>query len=122
MANCNVCIAGYDGDAAAFYDARMVRARKMHRCYDCGNEIAVGAMYERISGKWDQEVSSYTICALCSEIGEAFSCDGSRTFGNLWETIEEFFDEFTTGCLDKLTTAAAKQKVMDRWQRWKKLA
>jgi len=29
------------------------------------------------------------------------------------------FPELTTGCLEKLTTAAAKQYLMERWREWK---
>ena len=119
MADCGVCIGGYDGDEATFYNERIAKARKAHRCYECRDEIAIGTEYELVSGKWEGLVESYHFCLQCSEIGKTFSCNGKRMFGSLWSDLEDVFDELTTGCLDELITAAAKQKLMDRWRAWK---
>lgn len=85
---CEVELGDYDGDQAEFFDSRFVKARKAHQCYECTNEIAVGAQYERVSGKWDGELRTYHFCLPCSEIGNEFSGNG-RTFGLLWEGMEQ---------------------------------
>jgi hypothetical protein len=35
--------------------------------------------------------------------------------------MEDVFEELTTGCLDKLTTVAARAYLVERWQIWKGL-
>jgi hypothetical protein len=120
--DCGVCIGGWDGESgesADFFDSRILKARKAHKCFECGCEIAVGQQYERVSGKWDGELDRFRFCLICSEIGQAFSCEG-RLFGCLWENIQEdMFPQMTTGCLEKLTTAAAKQHLVEKWRKWK---
>ena len=56
-------------------------------------------------------------CNVC--IG---GCDGTRSFGNLWEEIREYvFPEMTTGCLAKIEEPSAKAYLIERWQEWKGL-
>lgn len=117
--DCGVCIGGWDGEPAEFFDSRTVTARKEHQCFECQKEIKHGDRYERVSGKWEGELSTYRFCILCSEIGQAFSCDG-RLFGCLWENIrEDLFPNMTTGCLAKLKTTAAKEYLVTEWHKWK---
>ena len=120
--DCGVCLSGYDGEAAEFYDSRIVRARRDHACYECRRVIVAGATYERITGKWDGEFLSHAFCADCSDISSSLSCDGTREFGNLWGEIEDYvFPALTTGCLAKLQTASAKAYLLERWRKWKGL-
>lgn len=117
--DCGVCIYSEGDDNAAFCDARVVTARKPHRCCECRETIPVGERYERTAGKWDGTVSTFCTCLVCAEIRSAFCCDG-WTYTMLWEEAEEqMMPHLTTGCLDKLTTAKAKQKVLDVWRAWK---
>jgi hypothetical protein len=129
---CNVCIAGYDGDAPRVYNPQVVKARKAHRCYECKRVIATGATYECITGLWDDWApshdapsrvwSTYRFCADCSAIAYGLSCDGTRSFGNLWEDIEEnLFPEMTIGCLANIGEPSAKAYLIQRWQEWKGL-
>lgn len=57
---------------------------------------------------------------MSKEIREAFFCDG-WIYTQMWERFVEYFEHLTTGCLSKLTTAAAKEKLMDEWRKWKDL-
>lgn len=41
-------------------------ARKEHRCCECRNTIRPGERYERHSGKWDGEMSTFCWCHRCS--------------------------------------------------------
>jgi hypothetical protein len=121
MSDCGVCITGFDGDRPEMYVETVVTARKAHKCYECEREIQPSEKYERVAGKWDGEMGSYTFCLACSEIQKVFSCNGGRAFGMLWEDMEEYvFPELTTAnkCFAKLS-AGAKQFVLDRWNSWK---
>lgn len=122
MSDCSVCISGWDGDAPEVYNARMVKARREHKCYECGRPILRGQMYERVSGRWDGDWGTYRFCSDCEAIAKGLSCDGSRVFGNLWDDIaENVFPGMTTGCLLKVEGAAARQFLLDRWNAWKGL-
>lgn len=121
MSDC-VCLGGYYGDMPTVYTEAKVKSRKPHKCYECEREIPKGAVYERVSGLWDGEWSTYTFCAECSEIGLAFSCGEGRTFGILWEDIHNYiFPDLGGDCFDKLETAAAKQFLRDKWMQWRGL-
>jgi hypothetical protein len=122
VSGCDVCVGGYEGDEAAVYRERMVTARKPHACYECKFTIQPGQTYEYVTGMWDGTWSAYRFCAVCSEIGKALACDG-RNFGNLWDEIHEHvLPELSQGCLDKLTTVAAKQRLTDEWREWQGLS
>ena len=120
MGDCGVCIGGCDGDTPEIYNERMVRARKVHKCCECEREILVGAVYEKVSGRWEGEFGTYKFCADCSDIGKSLSCGEGRTFLNLWDDIEEnLFPNMTRGCINKLQTASAKVFLVKRWNEWK---
>ncbi len=93
----------------------IVKARKPQTCCECGDAINPGDRYEVVSGKWEGEWSCFKSCLPCKEIREAFCCEG-WTYGTLWEDAEGFVEEFTMGCLDRLTSAAAKFKLTQRWR------
>lgn len=115
----DVCIGSDDdGDAAEFYSERWVRARTAHKCCECGETIAPGESYQSVAGKWVGAVATFRTCAACAEIRSVFCCEG-WIFGFLWEEAEgSLFPIMTTGCLDGLTTSAAKEKVVARWRSW----
>lgn len=50
----------------------MRRARKEHRCCECRGVIAIGAVYEFISGIWDHQPSSYRTCGLCADVRSVY--------------------------------------------------
>lgn len=106
---------GGDDNPAEVCGTLIVRARKPQKCCECSDPINPGDRYEVVSGKWDGEWSCFKTCLPCKEIREAFCCEG-WTFGTLWLDAEGFLEELTTGCLDKLTTAAAKQKLTEQWR------
>ena len=58
----------------------------------------------------------------CAEIRKALCCEG-WSYGFLWEDAQEsIFENLTSGCLTKLTTAIAKEKLLARWRAWKGLS
>jgi hypothetical protein len=120
MSDCGVCLGGEPDCSVEFYEGRTVKARKSHKCYECGELIAMGTRYFKESGKWDGEFGSFETCLICAEIRTAFTCDGVICFGELWNEITDYlFPNMTTGCLEKLQTAEAKAFLVARWNKWK---
>jgi len=99
----------------------IVKARKPQKCCECHDSISPGERYEIVSGKWEGEWSSFKTCLPCKEIREAFCCEG-WVYSTLWEDAEGFLEKLSTGCLEKLITAAAKEKLMRQWRELKGLA
>ena len=119
--DCNVCVLGYDGDEAEFYSSEIRKARKQHKCCECGGAILPGQSYEHVAGRWDGHMGTYKTCSLCVEIRTKFSCDGSWMFKSMWDSLrEELFDRLTTGCLTGLSIPA-REKILAEWRSWKGL-
>lgn len=122
MSDCDVCIGGGDyGRAEDFYRVANPAARKPHKCLECGRQIGKGEVYQRVTGKWDGEISTFITCRQCAEIRNVFSCGEGETFGNCWESMEEIvFGELHTAnaCFQKLS-AESKAFLLDRWRKWK---
>lgn len=53
-----------DYDAPAFYNRTTPKARKAHKCYECGGPILPGETYESVTGKWDY-VDTFKTCEHC---------------------------------------------------------
>lgn len=123
MSDCGVCI-GVEPDGTCDFIVQEIRkARKPHKCCECYKEIPIGERYEHARGKYEGEMWTAETCLVCAEIAEAFYCNGRMFGGELWQDMDEceVFEGMTTGCLDRLTTAAAKAELMRRWQEWKGL-
>lgn len=83
MCNC-------DTELPKFFDQKTVKAKKNHRCCECGDEIAPGDSYVRSSGKWDGEVKTYSTCQKCdrvSRLARMLHPDFCRLFGGLFEEM-----------------------------------
>ncbi len=118
--DCNVCI-GYSGDydGSSLYSSLNAVARKPHTCCECQKIIAPRERYERAKGKIDGGWFTAHTCLVCAEIRDAFCCEGFA-HGFLWDDVRDrLLPVMTTGCLGRLTTAAAKQRLMDEWRRKK---
>lgn len=114
------CIYDGDGEQADFSTTEIVKARKSHKCGECGQTIAAGQKYERVFGKWEGRVSTFKTCFVCVEIRGALFCDG-WTYGMIWERIEESWGEKATnplGCINELETVAAKEMLGNRYREW----
>lgn len=122
MSDCDLCIGGecdYDG-TMEFMSVKEVRARKSFRCEECHRSFPAGAKYEKMAAKYDGDFCSVKTCLDCADIRTTFCCDGG-IYGQLWQEWRdsEGFERLTTGCIAKLSTASAKQYLMDRWNNWK---
>ena len=54
------------GDGSCeFYSVKIVKARKKHKCYECGHIIEIGESYEYATGKWDGDFDVFKTCDDC---------------------------------------------------------
>jgi hypothetical protein len=113
---CDVSLGDYDGDAPKVFNSGIVTARKAHHCFECKAAIPPGGEYERVTGLWEGGWETYRFCLACSEISREFS-DNGRSFGMLWDGMRENWQEGANlqGCLNRLSTVAAKTKLRDEW-------
>lgn len=56
-----------DYDRPSFYRSSINRARKAHKCYECGSDIFPGEQYEYVSGRWEY-FDTFKTCADCVDI------------------------------------------------------
>ncbi len=87
MSNC-ACVYVDVDDPPDFFLSQQVRARKQHKCAECGRSIGRGEEYERVSGKWDGRMDTFTTCLDCVSIRDQFFCDGF-CYTNLLEDLGE---------------------------------
>lgn len=79
------------------YNATVVKARKEHHCCECRGTIATGEEYERVTGKWDDELRTYKTCGPCRELRAKVTAafrtsldwEEGPAFGELHEWIRE---------------------------------
>jgi hypothetical protein len=88
------CSCDYDGDQPEFYNSGEVkRARKQHRCGECGGPIFVGEPYDWAIGKWDGRVNTHKECVACVEMRQwaeiSVPCFCCNIWGELHEHIRE---------------------------------
>jgi hypothetical protein len=121
MGDCGVCIYSNAESDCEFVDVSFRKARKAHKCSECGRRIEVGEKYEHYWGKYGGECSAIDTCAQCAEIADGFYCDCRVFGGGLWESMWEVMGGLTTSCFDKLTTPEAKAFLRERWMKWKGL-
>jgi hypothetical protein len=57
-----------DGDPATIYSATKPRARKEHRCDECGAKIKPGEQYENVFGVWEGYGSTWKTCERCYDL------------------------------------------------------
>lgn len=61
------------------------KARKSYTCCECGGEIAKGATYQYMIGRWDGDVSVFRTCEPCADLRESYAAQGyCYVYGRLW--------------------------------------
>ena len=78
------CDYDYDGDPSEFESLTDPKARKEHKCSDCGGTIRIGERYEYFACKFNGEIHVEKRCADCRfivhEVGSSIyeACGGWR--------------------------------------------
>ena len=89
----------YYGDVEEGYSVfhqSLRKAKKAHKCYECGNAISPGEEYERVSGLYEGSWDHFHTCSRCLDLHESlklFSCypyAHFRIIGNLLDTAEDY--------------------------------
>lgn len=116
MRDCSCIYVEVDGgDRAEFYKSKIIKARKDHICYECGEPILKGDSYERVTAKWDRDIDTIKTCRNCLSIREEFFCDG-YLHGTMWDDYEEHIrysdGEISSECIMNLTDRA-KEKTFE---------
>jgi hypothetical protein len=87
---CNV-----DYDRPDFYVQDQRRARREHKCGECGRTIAKGEFYVRSSGKWDGLCNSFKHCEHCAVLAAWLEREcGGYMHGGIIEDIGEHLSEY----------------------------
>jgi len=120
--HCDVSFSDYsdDADPVEFWHETHVTARKPHRCNECDETIPVGERYRRVNYKFAGRLESEAMCGPCEEAAKEFD---HRVGGTLWQLFEEEWDQgaHLQACMNRLTTARAKEHMRRRWLKWKRL-
>jgi hypothetical protein len=82
--DCSIDIDSYPD----FFVSKIMKARKSHKCCECKQEIKQGEKYEKVTGKWDGEISTVKTCYICTLIREDY-CPHGYEFGRLREILWE---------------------------------
>lgn len=85
-----------DLDPCEFYHEAKHKARKQHRCGECGRTIEPGETYMSASGKSDGDVWTAKVCRHCrvAVAWLAAQCGGS-VFGEIAEDLRNHVDEYS---------------------------
>lgn len=119
--DCNLCLVYPGDDFAEDFSQYENIAPLDFKCSECVRIIETGQTYQVTRILQEGERSTYRTCLVCAEIRAAFSCDGEMLGGVFWENLEEVFEDFNSGCLNKLKTPEAKRFLVEQWQKWKGL-
>lgn len=82
------CLDGsYDADALEAHSVCIRKARKKHRCGECGKVIHAGEKYEYVKGVNDGYWMDAKTCLSCKRMRD--SIFRTWTIGMVWETFQE---------------------------------
>lgn len=104
-----MCFIDVDIDtSASFASERVVKARKAHKCCECGAPIAIGNKYEYVSGLWEGAFSQYKTCLACKEIRDRFFC--TWYYGMIWDTfLSDYAMDVDLGSVDGMSVEAIEK-------------
>ena len=55
-------------DLPTVFNEKVVRARKQHRCCECGRLILPGCRYQTVFGVWEGNAETFRTCLLCYDL------------------------------------------------------
>ncbi|MEO5368506.1 MAG: hypothetical protein H7833_00360 [Magnetococcus sp. DMHC-1] len=85
-----------DFEMPTLYNCERVKARKQHKCCECGKIIDIGSFYHVESGLWDGEFERYRTCGFCFEVRNfvaSIDVVGCFCYGSLGDEINTFKDD-----------------------------
>lgn len=79
-----------DADVVTVLKSKTVKARKQHKCYECGKVINPGDQYHYLAGVSCGDMYRQHTCLFCRHVFEDLMSMGYCVhFGGLWETVGE---------------------------------
>lgn len=88
-----------DYDPPTFHRQTYAKAKKQHRCEECGRKIVPGETYEYTAGLWDGSFWSFKTCSHCCDIRKfvsnsvpCFCWAHGSLMDDVKETIEAAYD------------------------------
>lgn len=82
-------------DGPSVFREKIVKARKEHKCSECGGPINKGDEYEYTFGVWDGDAMSFHTCEKCSDLRASLQALGFCTeYGNLLNEHAEYKSEY----------------------------
>lgn len=126
MMDCAISVSHGDGNLIDYNrtieTATFANAAAGMKCCECGDPIQDGEEFEHVSATTeDGDDFDCVTCMDCARIAGALS--EVRWHNTFWDDMEDEggFENFTHACLLKIPTASAKQKLVERWRKWKGL-
>ncbi len=81
------CACNVEWEPWEFFECCDVRARKRHKCCECGGQIEVGELYEYAKGRSDGIFQDYHTCIPCARIRVDHCCSYGGVAEELWECL-----------------------------------
>ena len=82
-------------EGPSVFREKIVKARKEHKCCECGATINKGDEYEYTFGVWEGEASSFHTCEKCSDLRASLTELGfCITYGDLHDVHNEYKAEY----------------------------
>lgn len=86
-----------DYESPSVFHAELRRARKPHKCGECGSAIQPGETYENVWGIWNGCPETYKTCQRCLELRNYVSAHVPcfcLEYGNMLECATETLREY----------------------------
>jgi len=111
VSECACIGGGFDYFGPRVFHRKELKARKLHKCEECGETIKPREMYVRETGIWDGRWGSHETCMDCADVRDVLLC--SYTYGTVWTTIHEHYADdpllISWSAIGKLTTSAREK-------------
>lgn len=78
-------------ESAEVYICKHPKARKDHKCCECGGTILKGETYNKHSGIWEDRPNSFKVCTDCDKLREKIGLENLRGDDQVYfEELHEF--------------------------------
>ena len=80
------------GDGPTLYDEKYRKARKEHKCCECGQTINAGDDYQVITGLWDGRWDEFKTCEKCADLRDSLMDVSCPALGDLRADYAEYLE------------------------------